>query len=83
MGFPEIIFFAPLYFARNTGIMTTNEFLRRDMEKKRDNSYLDMTRGTPWKLIAGFAVPVFLSQLFQQLYNTVDSHILGKFLGTD
>lgn len=53
------------------------------MEKKRDNSYLDMTRGTPWKLIAGFAVPVFLSQLFQQLYNTVDSLIVGKFLGTD
>lgn len=53
------------------------------METKRDNSVLDMTRGTPWKLIAGFAVPVFLSQLFQQLYNTVDSLIVGRFLGTD
>ena len=43
----------------------------------------DMTRGTPWKLILGFAVPVFLSQLFQQLYNTADSLIVGKYLGTD
>ncbi|MBO4562008.1 MAG: MATE family efflux transporter [Clostridia bacterium] len=42
-----------------------------------------MTHGTPWKLILGFAVPVFLSQLFQQLYNTCDSLIVGHFLGTD
>ena len=26
----------------------------------------DMTHGVPWRLIAGFAIPVFLSQLFQQ-----------------
>lgn len=43
----------------------------------------DMTRGNPWKLIAGFAFPVFLSQLFQQLYNTADSLIVGRFLGTE
>lgn len=51
--------------------------------KTRDNTVLDMTVGTPWKLIAGFALPVFLSQLFQQLYNTADSLIVGKFLGTE
>ena len=51
--------------------------------EKRNSTYLDMTRGAPWKLIAGFAVPVFLSQLFQQLYNTIDSLIVGRFLGTD
>ena len=43
----------------------------------------DMTKGTPWKLILSFALPVFLSQLFQQLYNTADSMIVGRFLGTD
>ena len=42
-----------------------------------------MTNGAPWKLIASFAVPVFLSQLLQQLYNTADSMIVGRFLGTD
>ena len=41
----------------------------------------DMTHGVPWRLIAGFAVPVFLSQLFQQLYNTADSLIVSNFLG--
>ena len=43
----------------------------------------DMTVGSPWKLIVEFAFPVFLSQLFQQLYNTADSLIVGRFLGTE
>lgn len=42
---------------------------------------LDMTRGSPPKLILRFALPVFLSQVFQQLYNTADSLIVGRFLG--
>ena len=42
-----------------------------------------MTRGTPWKLIAGFAIPVLLSQIFQQLYNTADTLIVGRFLGDE
>ncbi len=46
------------------------------------NTTKDMTRGTPWKLIISFALPVFLSQVFQQLYNTIDSLIVGKELGT-
>ncbi|ARP50398.1 MULTISPECIES: MATE family efflux transporter [Caproicibacterium] len=41
----------------------------------------DMTSGNPQKLIIQFAVPIFLSQLFQQLYNTVDSVIVGNYLG--
>lgn len=41
----------------------------------------DMTKGRPWRLIAGFALPVLLSQIFQQLYNTADTLIVGRFLG--
>lgn len=43
----------------------------------------DMTKGTPWKLIIGFAIPIFLSNLFQQLYNSIDSLIVGRFLGKE
>ena len=43
----------------------------------------DMTVGDPKKIIISFAIPIFLSQLFQQLYNTVDSLIVGKFLGSE
>ena len=41
-----------------------------------------MTEGTVWKRIVRFAVPVFIGQLFQQMYNTVDSLIVGKMIGT-
>ena len=52
------------------------------MATSLQNTTKDMTRGTPWKLITSFALPVFLSQVFQQLYNTIDSLIVGKELGT-
>ena len=45
------------------------------------NTTRDMTKGRPWRLIAGFALPVLLSQIFQQLYNTADTLIVGRFLG--
>ncbi|MBR5538859.1 MAG: MATE family efflux transporter [Clostridia bacterium] len=42
-----------------------------------------MTTGNPYKKILYFALPVFLSQVFQQLYNTADTFLVGKFLGTE
>lgn len=41
----------------------------------------DMTVGAPWKRIAEFAVPMILGNLAQQLYNTVDSIVVGKYVG--
>jgi len=43
----------------------------------------DLTVGNPYKLIVSFALPVMLSQIFQQLYNTADTFIVGRFLGTE
>lgn len=42
-----------------------------------------MTVGNPYRLILEFAIPIFLSQVFQQFYNTADTLIVGKFLGTE
>ena len=42
-----------------------------------------MTEGSISKKILLFALPLFLGQLLQQLYNVVDSIIVGKYLGTD
>ena len=42
-----------------------------------------MTEGPIWKRIITFALPLFLGNLFQQLYNTADSLIVGNFLGSD
>ena len=41
----------------------------------------DMTLGSPWKRIMEFSVPMLLGNLAQQLYNTADSIIVGKFVG--
>ena len=43
----------------------------------------DMTTGSPYRHMVSFALPTLLSQIFQQLYNTADTFIVGKFLGTD
>ena len=41
-----------------------------------------MTEGSIWKRIVAFAIPLFWGNLFQQLYNTADSLIVGNFLGS-
>ena len=41
-----------------------------------------MTSGPIWKRMVMFALPLLLGNLFQQLYNTVDSLIVGNFLGS-
>lgn len=42
-----------------------------------------MTEGSIGKRITLFAMPIFLGNLFQQLYNTADSLIVGNFLGSN
>ncbi len=40
-----------------------------------------MTKGNPTKLLISFTLPMLVGNLFQQLYNIVDSVIVGKFIG--
>ncbi|MDY2738148.1 MATE family efflux transporter [Intestinibacter sp.] len=42
-----------------------------------------MTEGNISKKLVFFAVPVLISNLFQQLYNTVDTAIVGRFVGAN
>ncbi len=41
----------------------------------------DMTIGTPWKQIVLFAVPMLVGNIAQQMYNTVDSIVVGRYVG--
>ena len=43
----------------------------------------DMTRGNPARTILKFAFPMLVGNLFQQLYNIVDSVVVGRFIGKD
>ena len=40
-----------------------------------------MTQGSIWKTLVRFALPLFLGNLFQQLYNVADSFVVGNFCG--
>ena len=49
-------------------------------EKKKSRL---MTEGSIWKSILLFSVPLILGNMLQQLYNTADSIIVGKFVGEE
>lgn len=44
---------------------------------------LDMTKGSPAKLIAKFIVPIIIGNIFQQFYSMIDTIIVGRFVGLD
>ena len=43
----------------------------------------DMTQGSIPKLLLEFALPLMVGNIFQMLYNTVDSIVVGNFVGTN
>ncbi len=51
------------------------------MTLKNINAPTDMTIGTPWKSILSFTLPMLIGNIAQQLYNTVDSIVVGKYIG--
>ena len=48
---------------------------------KRLNTPTDMTVGTPWRSIVAFTLPMLIGNIAQQLYSTVDSIVVGKYIG--
>ncbi len=48
---------------------------------KRKTSSI-MTEGVIWKQLVSFSIPLLIGNLFQQLYNTVDSIVVGNFVST-
>ena len=43
----------------------------------------DLTKGSPASVLWLFSIPMFISVIFQQMYNIADSVIAGKFAGED
>ena len=43
----------------------------------------DMTQGRPAGLLLSFMLPMVVGNVFQQMYNLVDSMIVGKYVGAD
>ena len=53
------------------------------MSKKVHANQVIMTEGVIWKQLLAFSLPLLVGNLFQQLYNTVDSVVVGNFIGSD
>lgn len=49
--------------------------------KKKSNGML-MTEGVIWKQLIIYSIPLLIGNLFQQLYNTVDSVVVGRYIGS-
>ena len=54
-----------------------------EAQKRRNLMEKDMTKGSPMRLILGFAVPLLFGLLFQQFYSMVDTIIVGHYLGVE
>ena len=50
---------------------------------KNNSNKTDMLRGAPGTAMLFFAVPMILGNLFQQLYNIMDSVIVGRYVGEE
>ena len=50
--------------------------------KKIRSRTMNMTEGNPTGLLIRFAIPMLIGNIFQQLYNLVDSVIVGRFVGS-
>lgn len=44
---------------------------------------MNMTEGNPTGLLIRFAIPMLIGNIFQQVYNLVDSVIVGRYVGSD
>ncbi len=51
-----------------------------ELQKTKKSTARDMTRGPIFRLLVLFALPLMLGNVFQMLYNTVDSVIVGNFV---
>lgn len=50
-------------------------------KKETSMQVVDMTQGSPISLILGFAVPMFIGNIFQQFYTMADTMVVGHSLG--
>lgn len=53
------------------------------MQQKKKSGSMLMTEGVIWKQLIFFSIPLLIGNLFQQLYNTVDSIVVGRFIGSE
>lgn len=54
-----------------------------DTLKRRRAKSLDMTQGSPIRLLVLFAIPMLIGSVFQQMYNMTDTVVVGRFVSVE
>ena len=54
-----------------------------DTLKKERAKSLDMTQGSPIRLLVLFAIPMLIGSVFQQMYNMTDTVVVGRFVSVE
>ncbi|MGN1410266.1 MAG: MATE family efflux transporter [Eubacteriales bacterium] len=57
--------------------------LSQNVVRKLRRHDVDMTHGSINSQIIGFALPLFIGNIFQQLYNTVDTWVVGNYVSNE
>lgn len=63
--------------------MSVKHALRLPTFPNRKRQDVDMTQGSIFHHIITFAIPLLLGNLFQQMYNTVDTWVVGNYVGNN
>lgn len=66
----------------NTLTKVKQKEVLRMSSQQSSHGMTDMTQGRPARLIFFFALPLLVGNIFQQLYNMVDSIVVGRYVGT-
>ena len=56
---------------------------QKRMKNRLKHTDSDMTQGNIWRHLVEFAIPMAIGLLFQQLYNTVDTLVVGNFVSKE
>ena len=54
---------------------------KNTLAKKSKRYDVDMTEGSAFRHLLNFAIPLLFGNLFQQMYNMVDSWVVGNYVG--
>ena len=63
--------------------MVTTQIKGGCMDQRQQGGMRNMTEGSPARHIFCFALPLLAGSFFQQLYNMVDTIIVGRYVGAD
>ena len=68
------------YITRGKG---NKNYMKTNLQKENTAKVNQITEGVIWKQLLLFFFPILLGTFFQQLYNTVDAAVVGKFVGKE